>query len=335
MDEATDIDRIDPETLLKLYLSEREPELADSTLRSHRYDIQHFLQWCNENGIDAVADLTGRHLHEFRMERRESINGNTLRSQLGTLRQYLQFAESIEAANVGLSERIRMPEVERASRDSRLTKDTADAILAHLSRFHYASRDHAIIKLLWSTGIRVGTARAFDVDDLDPDERTIAARHRPATGTPLKNAERGERLIALDVETTEILTDYIEHTRPGAITDDDRKPLFASESARLSISTMRRAIYRWTRPCHLGNSCPHDREKTDCEAYRRISKGSECPSSRSPHSVRRGAISHLLNQETPIRAISDRADVSENVIDHHYDKRSEKEKVETRRDYFE
>lgn len=335
MQETDNLDRIAPQTVLDLYLSEREGELAENTLQSHRYVIEQFVQWCSENGIDTVADLTGRQLHDFRMTRRESVNGNTLRSQLGVIRQFIQFAESIDAAPVGLAERIRMPQVERVTRDGRLTEETAATVLGYLEKFQYASRDHALMQLLWKTGVRVGTARAFDTTDFDPDERTIAARHRPETDTPLKNGSRAERLIALDDETTEVLSDYIEHTRPNCVDSEGREPLFASEHGRVGCSTLRRAVYRWTRPCKRGEGCPHGREKENCEAFRRISKGSQCPSTRSPHEVRRGAISHLLTEQTPVRAISDRADVSKQILDEHYDARSEKEKVETRREYFE
>lgn len=332
---ASDLDRIDPGTVLDLYLTDRETDLAESTRQSHRYVIERFVEWCDENDVTTVANLDGRDLHEFRMDRREAVNGNTLRSQLGVLRQYIRFAESIEAAPVGLSERIRMPEVERKSRDGRLETEVADIVLEHLRKFQYASRDHALIRLLWVTAVRVGTARSFDVDDFDRDERTIAARHRPETDTPLKNGERGERLIALDEQTAETLADYIDHTRHNLTDEHGREPLFTTERGRVGASTIRRAVYRWTRPCQRGNGCPHDRNPDDCEAKRTVVQAAQCPSTRSPHEVRRGAISFLLTEETPVRAISDRADVSKDVLDEHYDARTEEERMESRRQFFE
>lgn len=335
MDAETDLDRIRPRTVLDLYLAEREDDLAERTRRSHRYVIERFIEWCERNDVTAVADLDGRDLHEFRMDRRSDVNGNTLRSQLGTLRQFIRFAESIEAAPVGLAERIRLPEVERQSRDTRLQEEVAEIVLDHLRKFQYASRDHALIRLLWVTAVRVGTARSFDVSDFDDDERTLAVRHRPETGTPLKNGERAERLLALDSRTTETLRDYIEHTRSEITDEHGRHPLFATERGRAGASTLRRAVYRWTRPCQRNEGCPHDRDPDECESKRTVQKASECPSTRSPHEVRRGAISLLLTEQTPVRALSDRADVSEDVLDEHYDARSEKERTETRREFFE
>jgi site-specific recombinase XerD len=338
MDETTadsTLDRIAPETVLDLYLSERETDLADSTRRAHRYTIERLVEWCEANDIAAVADLDGRALHEFRMDRRDVVNGNTLRSQLGIIRQFIRFAESIEAAETGLSERIRMPQVERHSRDTRLETEVADIVLDHLRKFEYASRDHALLRVLWVTAVRVGTARAFDVSDFDREERTLAARHRPETDTPLKNGDRGERLIALDPQTTEVLADYVDNRREPITDAYDRRPLFATERGRMGASTIRRAVYRWTRPCQRGDGCPHDRDPDDCEARRTVIKAADCPSTRSPHEVRRGAISYYLSENTPVRAIADRADVSEDVLDEHYDARTEEERTETRREFFE
>jgi len=329
------LDRVHPATVLDLYLAERETDLAERTRRSQRYVLERFVAWCDERDVTAVADLDGRDLHEFRLDRRDDVSGNTLRSQLGVLRQYIRFAESIEAATRGLAERIRLPQAEQKTRDDRLETEMAEIVLDHLRTFQYASRDHALLRLLWVTAIRVGTARAFDLNDFDRDERTLAVRHRPDTATPLKNGDRAERLLALDEQTVETLADYIDHARPNVTDKHDRAPLFATDRGRVGASTIRRAVYRWTRPCQRGEGCPHDRDLDDCEARQTVMHAAQCPSTRSPHDIRRGSISHYLANQTPVRALSDRADVSEDVLDKHYDVRSEEERTETRREFFE
>lgn len=68
-DDGADLDRIRPSTVLDLYLDERKSDLADSTRRSHRYVIERFVDWCEENDVPTVADLDGRDLQEFRVSR--------------------------------------------------------------------------------------------------------------------------------------------------------------------------------------------------------------------------------------------------------------------------
>lgn len=61
---------------------------------------------------------------------------------------------------------------------------------------------------------------------------------------------------------------------------------------------------------------------------------SKCPDSVAPHAIRRGAITHYLAEDTPAKVVSDRMNVSQDVIDEHYDHRSEREKMEQRREFL-
>lgn len=54
-----------------------------------------------------------------------------------------------------------------------------------------------------------------------------------------------------------------------------------------------------------------------------------------PHALRRVGITHALQEGWPIKAVGDRANVSETVLSMHYDSRSEEEKMEQQRDYLE
>lgn len=52
----------------------------------------------------------------------------------------------------------------------------------------------------------------------------------------------------------------------------------------------------------------------------------------TPHPIRRGYITHLLQAGVPVGVVSDRCNVSPKVIDRHYDVRSEEEKMRQRRE---
>lgn len=56
-----------------------------------------------------------------------------------------------------------------------------------------------------------------------------------------------------------------------------------------------------------------------------------CPSSTHPHALRRGSITAHLLDEIPKPIISDRADVGVDTLDKHYNKMTEEEKMEQRR----
>jgi integrase len=108
---------------------------------------------------------------------------------MSTIRVFLKWCGSVEAVPSDLYEKVMVPRVSDAEsrRDETLVTETAETILDHLARFHYGSVEHAVLALLWDTGIRIGAANSLDVQDVDIDEEWIQLEHRSETGTMLKN----------------------------------------------------------------------------------------------------------------------------------------------------
>lgn len=327
---------------MKLYLDARESELSEKSIENQRYRLRSFVHWCESEDVDNLNELTGRHLHQFRVwrsqgqsERYDAVSTVTLRGILMTLRKFLEFCATIDAVEEGLRERVLLPKVdaEEESSDEKLPQDHARDLLRYLDKFQYASRDHVIIAILWHTGIRLGSLRALDVDDFDPERQFLRLRHRSEEGTPLKNRAAAERKIAVGDHYTQVLTEYIQHHRHEVTDDHGREPLITSRQGRLTEGPIRQTLYRWTRPCMIAD-CPHDKDPDSCEWMREDSKASGCPSSRSPHGVRRGSITQHLRDGVPEEVVTDRMNVSSDVLDQHYDQRSERERMETRREFL-
>jgi len=334
---SADLEPLSPEDGVSLYLQHREGEVSEQTLSSHRYRLDAFAEWCEEQEIHNLNDLTGRILHSYRVHRREQddLEPITLQGQLSTLRVFLEFCASIDAVPEGLRDKILLPTVsgeEQASKTS-LAAERAERVMDYLETYQYASRQHVTMNLLWRTGIRMGSARAIDLSDYDPDAPGIELVHRPEEDTPLKNQERGERWVAIRPYTAGVLDDFIDGPRCDVIDEYGREPLLTTRQGRVSRSCIRDTVYSLTRPC-LYRECPHDDYHPDsCEATKR-DQASKCPSSRSPHDVRSGAITAHLIDDVPIEVVSDRMDVSRDVLDRHYDRRTEREKMEQRREYL-
>lgn len=255
---------------------------------------------------------------------------------MDTLRVFIRFCETIDAVETDLHSKIISPTLSDGvgQRDVKLDIAEASELLNYLGRFEYATIAHALTLLIWRTGMRIGSVRALDMDDLHREEERLFVRHRPETDTPLKNKRNGERLVALKASTVAVLEDYVDVNRPGVTDEYGRKPLFATEHGRPINNTLRAVVYRWTRPCQYQDGCPHGRDVDSCEAVTERSSASKCPSSISPHAVRRGSITHHLTEDVPETVVSDRMNVSKRILSEHYDRRSEQVKVEQRRAYL-
>lgn len=331
------LESIAPETALDLYLADRETELSQATLYSHRSRIGHFIRWCDKQEIEDLNDLSGRDLHRYRLWRRNEgeLAPTSEKTQMDTLRVFIRWLEAIDGVSEDLSTKVQSPALDANDnvRDVMLEDNRVEEILDYLAKFEYATIEHVCIELLWHTMMRVGALRALDVRDYNAKDQYLSILHRPETNTPIKNKEDGERLVALSGDICNLLDDWLENKRPDVTDEYDRSPLIATAQGRAHTTTLRSYVYAWTRPCKYETGCPHDRSLDECPA-RNWDKASQCPSSVSPHAIRRGSITNSLNKEVPEKVVSDRADVNPTVIDKHYDKRTKREKMERRRKFL-
>ena len=342
-----DLESLQPSEAVDLYLEARD-DASESTLDGHYYRLKAFVAWCDEEGITNLNDVSGRDLYSYRVWRREGgysgqeLKTVTLRGDLATLRAFLRFCADIEGVPSDLFEQVPLPRVSRSEdvSESTLDPDRAIAIIDYLDRFEYASRRHVIVLMLWHTGCRAGALRGLDVGDLDldgdrprGDGPAIHFVHRPETDTPLKNKDRGERWNAIGPHVAKVLQDYIDGPRIDNTDDHGRFPLVTTQQGRIAVTTIRDNLYRVTRPCWRGEPCPHDRDPDECEATS-YKKMSTCPSARSPHDVRSGRVTAYRMEDVDRMLVSDRLDASGEILDKHYDRRSERHKAAQRRRFF-
>ncbi len=311
--------------------------MAKATLYSHGSRLGHFVRWCDEEELENLNELNGRTLHRYRLWRRRvgALAPATEKTQMDTIRVFIKWLESINAVVDDLNTKVRSPVLRDGQnvRDMMLESDRAEEVLGYLSKYEYASRPHVVLTLMWHTMMRTGAVHSLDVEDYDLEGRYIAVVHRSETGTTIKNGTDGERSIALSNGVCRLLDDWIANRRPDVDDEFGRRPLVSTSNGRAHRSTLRGDCYRYTRPCVSTGECPHDRDPDDCDAMA-YTAAFDCPSSVSPHALRRGGITHHLNSDVPKDVVSDRANVTPGVLDEHYARRSQHEKVEQRRRYL-
>jgi site-specific recombinase XerD len=330
------LEPIVPEEAVDQYLKSRGQDASENTIQNHRYRLNHFLNWCDHASIENLNDLSGRDCENYKNWRiaQGDVADITLEQQLRTFRVFLRYCESIEAIETGISEKLIISKVSKgeAVRDDAISHEVACAIQKYLRKYEYASKEHVIFSLLYHTGIRRGACVSIDLADWHSEDEYIEVQHRPdaSVSTPLKLQYEGERnLSILDAGLTEAIEDYLSHNRIPHTEPDERKPLFTTSNGRISGNAVQSIIYRVTRPCYYGKECPHGRNVDTCEATK-SNLYSTCPSSVSPHPIRRSAIHHHLNSNVSKSIASERMAVSVDTLEEHYDARSREEKRQAR-----
>lgn len=324
--EHDELDPLEPDRAQELYL--KQMDASKKTVQAHKYRLNPLVRWCDENDIDNLNELTGRDLQEYRLWRQDDadLKKITLTQQMSTIRVFIKWCGSMEAVPADLYEKVMVPRVrpEEERSEEMLEAETAEAIREHLMRYHYASFEQTVFVLLWETGMRLGGAHSLDLEDIDIENRRLELVYRPERGTELKNGGAGERPIAITESFAEILQEFIENTRQDITDEYGREPLFTTSHGRLCRNSIRRAVYRVTAPCFRNEPCPECTGRDE----------NKCPEAVSPHPIRRGSITHFLTKDIPTEIVSDRMNVSRDILDKHYDRRSEEVKLEQRRGYL-
>jgi site-specific recombinase XerD len=290
-----------PTEAVQLYIEDKRTDgLTERTIGTYQSELKAFIEWCETEGIETIGEIDGLDMKRYKTALSSDYARSTVGNRLRTAKDLLQWCVSVNAAQREVVEQI---EIERVNdvRTSMVEPEEAESILNRLERFHYASKNHVTFLLLWTAGCRLGAIRALDVSDVgdgfeDVTGPALRLRHRPKSGTGLKNGESAERYVAITPEIQETVKDYVGVNRPEVTDQYGRKPLLATNQGRAALSTLRTILYAVTRPCWYSNNCPEGRDVEACEAAQTLRDARECPENNSPHDVRRGRLTEYRRE---------------------------------------
>lgn len=325
-----------PRKAMRDFLSMKEQTVKESTHRAYDIVTNDFITFLEDNGITDTESINGFTIEQWKLKRKEDddVAPATLHNNVKHLRVFIKYLESSEMVDVGLYEKITVPNISDEQRRSTETVSPSkmEEITDYLATYEYATRLHALTRVLWHTGCRISGAIALDVQDFQPAKDRLTFRNRSSTETALKNRSKSERNVTINQNVTEVLNDYVQGRRKQVTDEYGRDPLFTTPNGRMVRQLAYKDFTGISRPCEIRGNCPHDREIQDCKAA--IKKHAfKCPSSDSLHPIRRGSITYHLNQGWPMEKVSERCDVSTDVLEKHYDVRTHEDKRAGRQQY--
>lgn len=330
-------DEVTPRAARRQFLNAKRRNVKQSTYRAYKYPTRHFIEYCEAEQVQTIGNVNS-YLMESWVQKREAedIAPATAQQSVKQVRVFIKWCQNAGLIEPGVYDRTRVPDVDPSDQVSHKTvpEHQADQILDYLATYEYGTRQHVVFQLMWQTAARCSGILALDVDDLDRDDEgpTLDFVNRKSKGTALKNGEKSERLIYLSDSVNDLLEEYISMRRPNIEDKYGRNPLFCTDHGRLSRQRIYKDVVAFTRPCVYSGRCPENKDIDTCE-FTKKKRAMSCPVNTSPHPVRRGAITAHLNKGWKKEALSERVDVSVEVLEKHYDARTKEDALERRREY--
>lgn len=205
--------------------------LAENTQRKYRNRLQkQLLPFCEQKGIDSIADLSTETIDVFRASRKLALN--TSARELDTLRQFLTFCVDRQWIKDNAARKIKPPRNIKPKEVDPYTKTELDAILDAAGRIGKADyerlRARAAVLLLRHTALRISDVALLRRDRVEGDQLLI---HTKKTGATVR--------LPLPKELVEALK-AVPAPREG----ESSKYFFinGTGSARTAISVMERCL---------------------------------------------------------------------------------------------
>ncbi len=247
---------------------------SSHTVKSYASDLVQFQRFLAEvngrsDGVSTVDELRAIdtrlvraylvRLHERRLE------PASIARQLAALRSWLTFLVRRGVLPVNPARDVRAPKLPKKL-PSFLPIDEATLLVdGRRSAGVQRERDHAILELLYASGLRVAEAAGLDVDDIDRTEQTVRV-----TGKGGK-----ERIVPFGRQAARALDAYVAQRGPG------RGALFRNaRGGRLTVRSIHTIVRRTARAAGI---------------TRRV----------SPHTLRHTFATHLLDAGADLRMIQE------------------------------
>ena len=271
----------------------QERRLSPHTRAAYARDLQDLATFCDRQGRHVWPALTAQDVRAFAAVcHRQGLSGKSIQRKLSAVRGLFDYLLREGRADANPAHDIRAPKSERRL-PSVLDVDQMGRLLAMPAACKadadpLAVRDHAIMELLYSSGLRLAEIVALDVAGVDLADAlvTVAVKGRKTRVVPVGRKARTalERWLALR-------STFLE---PGS---NEPAMFLARNGRRLSPRSVQQRLDLWAR-----------RQGLDGKVH--------------PHRLRHSFASHLLESSGDLRAVQEllgHADIGTTQIYTHLD----------------
>ena len=220
--------RVDVLRAIDRYLA--SPGLAESTRRSYGFDLRDFARWLERSGV-SLEQVDTRALAAYTTELgrdRRRLSPATINRRLAAVRSFLRFTlgrGKVPDAPLAPRRQRRLPDAPKVVEVEALVSSSGgDGALA--------SRNAALVELVYSCGLRSAEAVALDLRDVDFEQEAVHVRGKGGK----------ERVVPLGEEAALRVSAYLRDGRPQLARGAEDALFLSANGRRLDTSTLRRLV---------------------------------------------------------------------------------------------
>ena len=263
-----------------------ERRLSPHTEAAYRRDLDTLIAYCDSERIAGWKQVDNFHVRTFAArEHRDGLGPRSVQRRLSAVRGFFNYLIREKVIEANPAADIRAPKAGKRLPKT-LDVDQVASLLERKPTDVLTRRDHAMLELLYSSGLRLAELAGLDVTDLDLADRTVRVLGKG----------RKTRILPVGKQAGMALRTWLADRK--SLVKDGGGALFVGQNGRrLGARAIQRRIGRWAAASDL-NVPVH------------------------PHLLRHSFATHLLESSRDLRGVQEllgHADISTTQVYTHLD----------------
>jgi integrase/recombinase XerC len=253
---------------------ELERKLSENTIQAYRRDLRQLESFAVRNDICDWQSLSIRQARKFPASLHQSgLSGHSIQRMLSACRMFYRHLLKSGAVDVNPFDGIRAPKSPGRLPET-LSVDELDGLLEQNDGSILSVRDHAMLELFYSSGLRLSELAALDFDSVDFQQGQI---------TVLGKGNK-QRIVPVGQKASSALRSWLERrhelTRSHKQIQPEKALFINHHGDRLTVRGIQYRLNHWAKKRGLG---------------RRL----------HPHMLRHSFASHVLESSGDLRAVQE------------------------------
>ena len=201
----------------RAYLSE-EKRASANTLSSYIRDLTQFQSWLITNGTADLRKVKKETINEYLLHMNHSGKSPaTVTRSTASIKSFYSYMVQSGAVKTNPAKAVTAMKVERKYPEILTNREVELFLEQPKCVDEKGFRDHAMLELLYATGIRVSELIGLNVGDINLSAGFIRCRSKDK-----------ERIVPLYPAAVKALEDYVKDIRPRIIADENEQALFVN-----------------------------------------------------------------------------------------------------------